>query len=205
MTINDAWCRIEEWLRSQAPATYASLPEPASHDDLAALERQLGIPCPEGLRESLLRHDGSGELILPIFYRFATTRQIEHEYRQMVAADERRTQQLREHHQERPHQFPNPLPGEHQVWNPKWIPVSYDESGNLLFISQVEDETLGKIGMFDVDSGGSFDANPVFLTLTHLMQAAGNALHAARFDMWGQWHPYTDNDGFLEWREAGEP
>ncbi|GAA2636845.1 SMI1/KNR4 family protein [Streptomyces vastus] len=204
MTISDAWYSIETWLQSRAPATYASLPDPASNEELEALERGIQMECPDALRESLLRHNGSEECTLPVFYRFSSIRQIEYEYKEMVKADERRAKELRERHRERPNQFPALMPGEHPFWSPGWIPFCYNEGGDLLFLSQTEGETLGRVGKFGVDSGASFDDNSAFMSLAHLLEATVNALHAGRFEIWGEWHPYVDSKGFLDWRDAEE-
>ncbi|MEU6352612.1 hypothetical protein ABZ896_25345 [Streptomyces sp. NPDC047072] len=48
--VADAWHRIASWLRSHAPDSYAALRTGASPAAVAALEEDLGIPIPVGLR-----------------------------------------------------------------------------------------------------------------------------------------------------------
>ncbi|WP_432932207.1 hypothetical protein ACQPZZ_13955 [Microbispora sp. CA-135349] len=57
--VNRQWRRIERWLKAHAPETYASLNGPASKRLLARAEARLGMPIPDSLRASLLRHDGA--------------------------------------------------------------------------------------------------------------------------------------------------
>ncbi|MER5947924.1 SMI1/KNR4 family protein [Streptomyces sp. NPDC001904] len=47
--VDDAWQRIETWLRRNAPATAAVLRPGAPDDELAAFERDLGVRIPAGL------------------------------------------------------------------------------------------------------------------------------------------------------------
>ncbi|WP_420035697.1 SMI1/KNR4 family protein [Streptomyces sp. cg28] len=48
--VDDAWERIETWLRRNAPATAALLSPGATDDELAAFERDLGVRIPAGLK-----------------------------------------------------------------------------------------------------------------------------------------------------------
>ncbi|WP_169944603.1 hypothetical protein [Microbispora sp. H11081] len=57
--VNRQWRRIERWLRAHAPRTYASLNGPAAPRLVAKAEARLGMPIPDSLRASLLRHDGA--------------------------------------------------------------------------------------------------------------------------------------------------
>ncbi|MFI7337277.1 SMI1/KNR4 family protein [Streptomyces sp. NPDC050085] len=143
MTPADAWADIEAWLRGNAPATFASLPGAASEHALRDLEAHLGGALPGEIKDALLRHDGSGEFVLPGFHRFSSTDIIRREYVAWRTADERRIQQGTTKHAQNPGQYPRSLPGDHPLWHPRWIPVCHDESGNLLFV-RVPD--LGRVG-----------------------------------------------------------
>ncbi|MEV7802667.1 SMI1/KNR4 family protein [Microbispora sp. NPDC088329] len=57
--VNRQWRRIERWLKTHAPRTYASLNGPASPRLVAKAEARLGTPIPDSLRASLLRHNGA--------------------------------------------------------------------------------------------------------------------------------------------------
>ncbi|WP_157244417.1 SMI1/KNR4 family protein [Nonomuraea typhae] len=56
------WRRIERWLKANAPVSYRELPGPGRARTIAIAESQMGMDFPDGLRASLLRHNGSGVL-----------------------------------------------------------------------------------------------------------------------------------------------
>lgn len=76
-SIDDSWDRIEAWLAEHAPATFAGLEPPADPEVIAAAEAAIGLPFPDPLRQSLLRHDGTGyhELLAP-FWELESAQQI---------------------------------------------------------------------------------------------------------------------------------
>ncbi|MEV3856923.1 SMI1/KNR4 family protein [Streptomyces sp. NPDC050095] len=202
MTPADAWADIEAWLRGNAPATFASLPGAASEHALRDLEAHLGGALPGEIKDALLRHDGSGEFVLPGFHRFSSTDIIRREYVAWRTADERRIQQGTTKHAQNPGQYPRSLPGDHPLWHPGWIPVCHDESGNLLFVTHAEGEEAGRVGMFERGDGASFPKEPAFDCLTRLLESTARALRSAGFPVWGEWEPCVDDQGFLEWQEA---
>ncbi|MFB9962177.1 SMI1/KNR4 family protein [Sinosporangium siamense] len=57
--VNRQWVRIERWLRTNAPRTYASLRPPATARAIAVAEAQMMLNIPDSLRASLLRHNGA--------------------------------------------------------------------------------------------------------------------------------------------------
>ncbi|WP_405595460.1 SMI1/KNR4 family protein [Streptomyces sp. NBC_01410] len=179
MSLNDAWERIETWLDRHAPAARASLPGPALPAAVTATEAAIGRPVSDELRTSLARHDGSGEFVLPAFHRLSGAPLIAREYAAHLGAREHRP----------------------EYWNPAWIPFAYDESGNSLVISTADDEIRGRIGVHEKDGGGEFDPDPAFGSMTALLTAVATGLEEGTLSLWGAWHPYADEDGFLEWRE----
>lgn len=65
--ITQAWSRIDTWLAEQAPVTFASLPQPATHEQIASAEQQIGVTFPSDIYTSLRCHNGSGDVeILPV-------------------------------------------------------------------------------------------------------------------------------------------
>lgn len=175
MTVESAWERIEAWLRSNAPASYASLPAAADPAAIWAVEEAIGFSLPEELVASLSRHDGSGEfLLLPVAHRLSDVRMIGDEY-----LGNRRF----------------------ASWEPGWIPFAYDESGNSLFVSRDGGETFHRVGVKDKDSNGSFDRHPAFASVTALLECVAQALDDGMIDIWGEWEPVVDDEGFLDWRE----
>ncbi|NML54711.1 SMI1/KNR4 family protein [Streptomyces sp. R302] len=57
--VDAAWDRIDRWLLTHAPRTFAALAPPAREEDIRAAERELGVDFPPDLCASLLRHDGT--------------------------------------------------------------------------------------------------------------------------------------------------
>ncbi|MEV4219759.1 hypothetical protein [Nonomuraea sp. NPDC049725] len=57
--VNRQWRRIERWLSTNAPKTYAGLGRPGRARTIAVAEAQTGLEFPDDLRASLLRHDGA--------------------------------------------------------------------------------------------------------------------------------------------------
>ena len=56
--VEQSWQRIENWLRNNAPETYATLNPPASEAAIAKAEEFLGVPFPPDVLASLRVHDG---------------------------------------------------------------------------------------------------------------------------------------------------
>ncbi|NYV73278.1 SMI1/KNR4 family protein [Streptomyces sp. UH6] len=57
--VQDAWNRVDEWLRRHAPRTFATLGQPAGREEMAAAQEELGVTFPPDLIASLLRHNGA--------------------------------------------------------------------------------------------------------------------------------------------------
>ncbi|MGW0858522.1 SMI1/KNR4 family protein [Streptomyces sp. NPDC002690] len=57
--VQDSWNRIDAWLREHAPRTFLTLRPPASDEEIAAAQKELGVTFPPDLIASLLRHDGA--------------------------------------------------------------------------------------------------------------------------------------------------
>ncbi|MFF5336820.1 SMI1/KNR4 family protein [Streptomyces sp. NPDC013181] len=57
--VQEAWDRIDAWLREHAPRTFATLRPPAEPEEIAAAERELGLAFPAELVASLRRHNGA--------------------------------------------------------------------------------------------------------------------------------------------------
>jgi cell wall assembly regulator SMI1 len=57
--VNRQWRRIEVWLKANAPRSYRTLGEPGKAGAIAAAEAKMGMPFPNDLRASLLRHNGA--------------------------------------------------------------------------------------------------------------------------------------------------
>lgn len=101
--------RLERWLATHTPAVHAELRPGADPARLDACERELGRPLPPALRQLWAWHDGGGEL-MPIAFVYS-----------LYSIDEavaRRTD-CRKWFADEP-----------QWWNPAWLPLLHDPSGN---------------------------------------------------------------------------
>ncbi|MER6189868.1 SMI1/KNR4 family protein [Streptomyces cyaneofuscatus] len=180
MTVDEAWDRIEEWLRANAPATHAELPPPAGADGVRAAQEAIGCAFPADLVASLARHDGSGGFLLPPLHRLHGTRLIVTEYRAYRRADQARS------------------PGERTWWAARWIPLAGDGCGNSLFADHEPGPAFGRIGEHAKDGGGSFSEEEASASLGAFLASTARGLQDG---LWDAYEPYVDEDGFLEWRE----
>ncbi|MFD4026213.1 SMI1/KNR4 family protein [Streptomyces sp. NPDC058576] len=201
MTVDEAWQQIEDWLRTHAPSSHAALPPPAAADEIRAARDVLDRPLPQDLLASLARHNGSGGFVLPHFYRLDDTRLIGAESALRRRAERDRRRQAEEDSRIRPNVTPFPRPGEFLQWNPHWIPLAHDESGNLLFVSQEPGPSFGRIGEKAKDDNASFPDREPFASPAALLASVARGLHDGVVDLWGEREPYVDEDGFLDWRE----
>ncbi|MFC9683918.1 SMI1/KNR4 family protein [Streptomyces sp. NPDC056948] len=58
--VEGAWARIEAWLEQNAPRSYRMLAPPAAEADIRAVEQDLDLTVPAGLRAFYLLHNGTG-------------------------------------------------------------------------------------------------------------------------------------------------
>jgi cell wall assembly regulator SMI1 len=58
MVQDSSWERIERWLAVNAPEVADGLDSPASEEDIADAEQELGVRFPDSVRAAYLRHDG---------------------------------------------------------------------------------------------------------------------------------------------------
>ncbi|MFJ3578687.1 SMI1/KNR4 family protein [Streptomyces rubiginosohelvolus] len=180
MTVDEAWDGIEDWLRAHAPGSHSGLPLPAAPGKIQAAQDTTGCAFPAELAASLARHDGSGEFLLPPLHRLHGTRLIVAEYRAYRRAERERS------------------PGEHTWWDARWIPLADDGCGNSLFLSQAPGPSFGRIGDHAKDGGGSFSEDGASASLGAFLESTAQGLHDGH---WGEYEPYVDDDGFLDWRE----
>lgn len=132
--ISAAWSRLDAWRRTLPTDAPEPFRGPASDDDLLALEAGVGVALPEAWRASLRLHDGqetgrtepfAGETLL-------SARQILAQWslwRELVA------------HGDLADSEGGPEPGIRGDWyNPKWIPLTHDGSGDHLCVDLDPDE-----------------------------------------------------------------
>ncbi len=180
MTVDEAWDRIEAWLRANAPGSYAELPPPATPGGVQEAQDAVGCAFPAELVASLARHDGSGEFALPPHHQLYDARLIATEYRVYRRVDQGRR------------------PGQRTWWESRWIPLAADGCGNSLFVSQEPGPSFGRIGDHAKDDGGSFSEDGALASLGAFLESTARGLQDG---LWGEHEPCVDEEGFLEWRE----
>lgn len=127
LAIDAAWSRLEAYLAQEDPDALASLQPPASEEQVAALEAELGVSLPSALRATLLRHDGQEDIDhLYDGERFLGCAGIRGEWRnwKALSLDEDLIACKGA-----------PGPGVKDDWfNLKWIPFSHDGMGDHLCV-----------------------------------------------------------------------
>ncbi|NJP88572.1 hypothetical protein HCN51_03715 [Nonomuraea sp. FMUSA5-5] len=177
--VNAAWRRIERWLARHAPATYKSLRPPATPQAIARAEAAMGARLPDGLRASLLRHDGArdGGFTFPPIHTPMSVRGMRRDWQvncDIILAD--------------------PELGA-QWWHGRLIPFGYDGTGGSLFV----DLDTGRTGSWHAEDGlhtGDSDVWPSYLVL---LKATARALERGE-PVRGR-HPRVEK-GRLDWRSA---
>ncbi|MEU3741999.1 SMI1/KNR4 family protein [Streptomyces sp. NPDC032198] len=118
--IIQAWSRIDTWLAEQAPVTFAALPRPATHEQIASAEQQIGVAFPSELYASLRCHNGSGDVeILPGHTLLSA---------ELIAADFLLAVQISR----------DPYTDTYvNTQSPEWIPISGDGGGSHYVLGQL--------------------------------------------------------------------
>lgn len=168
--VSHSWQRIDSWLRDCVPGTYDALPPPATHGEILAAEKRLGLSFPEQLAESLLCHDGSAQLRLPPVYTLLSTEAIvEHQRLQAEIEDETRAEYLA-------HDIPLEIDGQYARWHPGWIPCASDDGGGYLVLDTQPGVQLGRVGKRDEIGQGEFPPGRIWTSLADLLEAVADAL-----------------------------
>ena len=131
---NTAWDRIEQWLEKNMPQ--ASIASGADDSEINALQEFIGLTLPEGLRASLLRHNGmeswiGGSLssvtqIKGTWERWAPLVDSGYVQENMPVTEE--------------NEYIQPV-----WWCKSWIPIQFSGSGDNIVID-LQPGPLGKLG-----------------------------------------------------------
>jgi cell wall assembly regulator SMI1 len=168
-SVTDSWTRIEAWLERHAPGTFAALSSPAERPAIAAAEEVIGLPFPEALAESLLRHNGSNDrTLLPPFYSLVDTSSIADTWEGCML--------IHGEGDEDDEEEGDPGTGSGPWWHPRWIPFARDASGNYLIIDQRHNRPPGRIGDRDHETGCVVRPHPMWASLPALLEATATAL-----------------------------
>ncbi|MFF0306061.1 SMI1/KNR4 family protein [Streptosporangium sp. NPDC004379] len=181
--VNRQWARIERWLRSNAPKTYATLAGPGRARTIAVAEAQMGLRFPDDLRASLLRHDGTVTVAgRPWAFgllgnNLMSVREIRDTWRTLCEVDG--TDDIADPRSE--------------WWDGRMIPFGDDGLGNHL----VADSLLRDIGEHDHEGRLDFEPAGVPVRSYHaLLKATADALETG--GTVGYWEPAVA-DGELHW------
>lgn len=122
--MEESWNRLKEWLAANWPEALDNLAAPATDSQIAALESQLGAKLPEDFVACLKVHNGQSNAFGDLFEggEFLSTEGIMDQWN--VWQDLLKA-----------HTFDGiksePQPGiKNDWWNSRWIPFTYDGSGN---------------------------------------------------------------------------
>ncbi|MER6945542.1 SMI1/KNR4 family protein [Nonomuraea sp. NPDC000554] len=159
--VDRQWRRIERWLKSHAPRTYATLGRPGRARTIAVAESQMGVHFPDDLRASLLRHNGARAFGLAPWHAGAGNlgiREIRDTWRHLCRSS------------------PTDTGADPRVqeWNGRMIPfLSFQERQDGDMEYALVDSAVGDVGWDDTVSGMAFPRMPSYYAL---MRAVADAL-----------------------------
>ena len=188
--IDDSWNRIEVWLAEHAPATFAGLEPPAAPETIAIAETAIGLPFPNALKQSLLRHNGTGYYdLLPALWRLLSAEDIADNWQLNTSIQIELASGGKGN---------SPLEADTlSWWHPQWIPFAADGGGDHLVIDQRSTPRQGRIGTASHETFGSFAQDAMRASLPALFQATAAALETGDV-IYGRRRTVTGN-GELEW------
>ncbi|HJP73099.1 MAG TPA: SMI1/KNR4 family protein [Pseudonocardiaceae bacterium] len=140
--VERSWQRIENWLRDNAPETYATLNPPATEAAIAEAEEFVGVPFPPDVVASLRVHDGiapqPGAFHLAGRYSLASVERIKNCWKMLtdLLLEEFNTEGM---------------VGE--WWHPQWVPVAEDNAACQLIFDGRPDADHNRIAVRDKESG----------------------------------------------------
>ncbi|MET8975881.1 SMI1/KNR4 family protein [Streptomyces sp. NPDC004539] len=188
-----AWDRIDGWLRTHAPLTFATLAGPADEEEIRAAERELGVTFPPDLVASLRRHDGSRRG--PAAFRFRT-----HDRLLGVREIVRETLAMRGHARDVPEEDAE------FYWLPEYLKFgSYEvTSDGLTLDSRAGRASCGAVGRFFDETGTDFghaDSLGGYLTELARQLADGDAVAFGGRLVWES----VRLPARPEWGDPGDP
>lgn len=147
--IEVSWHRIDSWVVQNVPDGL-SVPGGATEESIMRAEQQLGYTLPRELKASYRLHDGSNRIwiceqgyLMPLFRLQNLSRRQRSLFNEVVDSWKFMREMLHSRGSagdEAPDLPPGPI--RREWWNVKWIPITYNESGDHLCV----DLTPGKGG-----------------------------------------------------------
>lgn len=142
-----SWQRIENWLRDNAPETYATLNPPAADADIVAAEQVIGVPFPPDVVASLRIHDGvvPGPAAFHVAGRYSPS-----SLGRITGAWQLLTEILLEQFDE------DDMSG--HWWHPRWVPIAEDNAGCELIVDGRAGEDNDRVAVRDKSDGAWWDS-----------------------------------------------
>jgi cell wall assembly regulator SMI1 len=178
--VDQAWTRIERWLRAHAPASARALRPGASAARIDELQRRMSVAFPPDLVASLRRHDGVADMgfALPPFYLPESVDRIFGDWQVNCSV----TAEL----------------GGRELngwWHRGFVPFAADGSGGNLVVDQ-RPGGHGRVGETDPESGSSFERWPA--SVAELLESTAKALETGK-PYAGHYRPQVTAEQTLDW------
>jgi cell wall assembly regulator SMI1 len=171
---NDAfWDRADAVLQRYAPRLFASFNPPATAEQIAEAEQQLGMTLPQEVRDAYFRHNGSPRDGPALFINWGNWCSLE----EMVGYWKRRVSTLEQDQARSPDIFPEYAPYWDTLkvspvwWNRFWIPIGRTNTISTFYID-MQPGPLGVVGQVIEDFGmcdAAWKASSFNAYLTHLI------------------------------------
>lgn len=182
--MQDTWERIEKWLKANAPDLFDSLLGGADEEEIGQTETFLGVALPDDVKASYRIHNGQpldGPWLM-VWGQFLSLEDMRghwslwKHFLDKGSFDDSRSEPVG--------------PAKANWWNPRWIPITYDQTGNHLCLD-LDPAPGGRVGqiitMWHDDSTRGVLAESFSDWLTDF----ANALEAGQYS-------YTEDDGMIE-------
>ncbi|MFF7816243.1 SMI1/KNR4 family protein [Streptomyces sp. NPDC007945] len=204
--VDAAWDRIDRWLLTHAPRTFATLAPPAREEDIRATERELGVAFPPDLRASLLRHDGTRPG--PEALRFDTHDRLLGLRGMVEATGFLRSIAADLYDEEEEEEEEENEDGADGYWAHGYVQFgSYEVTADGVVIDcDPRRDTYGTIGRFFDEIGTTFGkADSLGAYLTRLADGLEGTAHPAPVVFAGRLIWEGPSERLPEWRHAGAP
>jgi cell wall assembly regulator SMI1 len=151
-TIKELWQHIETWVRANAPSEF-SLPVGVSGPEITQAETAMGLEFPSDVRESYESHNGSNRIwffdqgyLMPLTKPHDLPKRKQALFRGVVESWKAMHDMLQDGYFNDSGFRSRPKgPIKTHWWNPKWIPITYNESGDHVCVD-LDPAKGGRIG-----------------------------------------------------------
>jgi cell wall assembly regulator SMI1 len=195
--IDDVWERITDWLTRHAPVTHGALNAPASADELAAAEQELGFELPAQLRAWWLCNDGvqsgfDGQ-VLPGYMPYSVGEMRKSRRGRLEVEERAGDAELAEDSRRE-------LAGG-MAWSflPEFIPIAWNGSGDDLVVDLRHGPLRGCVKEYSHEEGALHP--PLWTSLAAMLADVARALETGS-EICDDFMPVVQ-DGVLDWEVDG--